>query len=96
LKSFTEKGLRVAQPGSALRSGRRGRKFESCLPDEQEPAAFTAGFVFMATLAWVSTEKQNCLMKSGLVSVPFSILLSSQTAEKWCPTFIISISAFSF
>lgn len=23
----------VAQPGSALRSGRRGRKFESCHPD---------------------------------------------------------------
>ena len=23
----------VAQPGSALRSGRRGRRFESCLPD---------------------------------------------------------------
>ncbi len=24
----------VAQPGSALRSGRRGRKFESCHPDK--------------------------------------------------------------
>jgi hypothetical protein len=28
-------GLRdVAQPGSALRSGRRGRRFESCHPDQ--------------------------------------------------------------
>ena len=25
----------VAQPGSALRSGRRGRKFESCHPDKK-------------------------------------------------------------
>ena len=30
-----EKGRDVAQPGSALRSGRRGRKFESCHPDQQ-------------------------------------------------------------
>ena len=27
----------VAQPGSALRSGRRGRKFESCHPDFVTP-----------------------------------------------------------
>lgn len=26
----------VAQPGSALRSGRRGRKFESCHPDKKQ------------------------------------------------------------
>ena len=30
------KGRDVAQPGSALRSGRRGRKFESCHPDQQK------------------------------------------------------------
>ncbi len=28
----------VAQPGSALRSGRRGRKFESCHPDTKKSA----------------------------------------------------------
>ena len=28
----------VAQPGSALRSGRRGRRFESCLPDKESKA----------------------------------------------------------
>jgi hypothetical protein len=31
----------VAQPGSALRSGRRGRRFESCHPDQR-----------LATSAW--------------------------------------------
>ena len=34
-----EKGRDVAQPGSALRSGRRGRKFESCHPDQQKKTA---------------------------------------------------------
>ena len=35
----------VAQPGSALRSGRRGRKFESCHPDfVKNQLEFQAGF----------------------------------------------------
>ena len=35
----------VAQPGSALRSGRRGRKFESCHPDFVNASLiFQAGF----------------------------------------------------
>lgn len=34
----------VAQPGSALRSGRRGRWFESSHPDDPKPAT-VAGFV---------------------------------------------------
>ena len=40
----------VAQPGSALRSGRRGRRFESCLPDHFSPCfwkpAPRAGFLW--------------------------------------------------
>ena len=32
-----QKGVRIAQPGRALRSGRRGRRFESSFPD-QNPA----------------------------------------------------------
>jgi hypothetical protein len=52
----------VAQPGSALRSGRRGRRFESCHPDPQEARSKAAGFVFSG--AWracspTRTEKQN-------------------------------------
>ncbi len=34
-----KKGRDVAQPGSALRSGRRGRKFESCHPDRNKNSA---------------------------------------------------------
>ena len=32
----------VAQPGRALRSGRRGRRFKSCLPDSREGLPFSA------------------------------------------------------
>ena len=34
----------VAQPGSALAWGARGRKFESCRPDEQEARSESCGF----------------------------------------------------
>ena len=36
LRKFVRKKRDVAQPGSALRSGRRGRKFESCHPDQRK------------------------------------------------------------
>ncbi len=44
------KGRDVAQPGSALRSGRRGRKFESCHPDQQKKPLDSSGFFFYFTL----------------------------------------------
>ena len=36
----------VAQLGSALRSGRRGRRFKSCHPDHVEKKAFEKGLFF--------------------------------------------------
>ena len=36
----------VAQPGSALAWGARGRKFESCRPDEQGARSESCGFCF--------------------------------------------------
>ena len=36
----------VAQPGSALRSGRRGRKFESCHPDSARSYLGNGGLFF--------------------------------------------------
>ena len=35
----------MAWPGSALRSGRRGRRFESCYPDVNREAEKSHGFV---------------------------------------------------
>ena len=35
----------VAQPGSALVWGARGRKFESCLPDERKTSGEARGFL---------------------------------------------------
>jgi hypothetical protein len=40
----------VAQPGSALAWGARGRKFESCRPDEQEARSESCGFCFFVRL----------------------------------------------
>ena len=40
----------VAQPGSALAWGARGRKFESCRPDEQEARSESCGFCFFGSI----------------------------------------------
>ena len=48
----------VAQPGSALRSGRRGRRFESCLPDEQEARSESCGFCLLQ-------EQGEFVLRSG-------------------------------
>ena len=41
----TQRG--IAQSGRALRSGRRGRRFESCCPDHKIQTGIKAGFNFM-------------------------------------------------
>ena len=47
---------RVAQPGSALRSGRRGRWFESSRADKYKPLIFKGFFVLMNEM-----DKCNCV-----------------------------------
>ena len=53
----------VAQPGSALRSGRRGRKFESCHPDFVKASlSFRLVFLmrgFSAALRHCEKERQS-------------------------------------
>ena len=52
----------MAQPGRALGSGPRGRKFESCRPDlkSKELAAFDCDEPFLVELTWLPID-------SGLV-----------------------------
>ena len=45
----------MAQLGSALRSGRRGRRFKSCYPDQ---------------LDWVNNQQLLCLQVVDLFAVP--------------------------
>ena len=56
----------VAQPGSALRSGRRGRRFKSCHPDFFRLSKLLGGLFFVH-----SGLKSRLKVGATLSSVPF-------------------------
>ena len=62
----------VAQPGSALRSGRRGRWFESSLPDSLKPA-YMAGF----SCAFAVAIKKGCQLLSQQGNQPSPVNMDS-------------------
>ena len=47
----------IAQPGRALRSGRRGRRFESCYSDHKLKPRRPLGVVF--NLSWSVLQDEN-------------------------------------
>ena len=69
-----EKGRDVAQPGSALRSGRRGRKFESCHPDQNKKNRYLSGFFLFYTIKRYSTLDIKSYMQN--IAVLNFIILS--------------------
>ena len=43
----------IAQPGRALRSGRRGRRFESCYSDHKLKSRRPLGAIFNLSWSWL-------------------------------------------
>ena len=48
----------VAQPGSALAWGARGRKFKSCHPDEKKASLLIAACWLFCVYYWMLSEKK--------------------------------------
>ena len=76
----------VAQPGSALRSGRRGRKFESCHPDCKNKTAhcWAVFFCNSSTIIksllkdlskWICQVKQEIRYKQRLAKASLCFLI---------------------
>ena len=49
----------VAQPGSALAWGARGRKFESCRPDQQEARSESCGFCLFGSVGELALLRER-------------------------------------
>ena len=63
----------VAQPGSALRSGRRGRRFESCHPDlrgQSRNIPTLSFFIFAESLAQLVYYRGSFIDPGGSKSLP--------------------------
>ena len=78
----------VAQPGSVLRSGRRGRRFESCHPDHNLKPARRAGFAFKV----ISQPKEDIQKQYFTDSNPdrFSTALEAIKEGKYYANTILS------
>ena len=59
----------VAQLGSALRSGRRGRRFKSCHPDHVEKKAFEKGLFFDIGRSVHGSRAGDRLMRMGSIGI---------------------------
>jgi hypothetical protein len=83
---------RVAQPGRALASGARGRRFESSLSDQRfkrpRPAAVTAArclrasrFELRSAPRLLGGSSQNCNVRRGLAARPY---VTHQIMRNYC------------
>ena len=75
----------VAQPGSVRRSGRRGRRFESCLPDLKNEALQMFEFEGLFNLNNFEFKRSKSLIalnSNALEDVRIHFIFQSSTANK--------------
>lgn len=86
----------VAQPGSVLGWGSRGRKFESCLPDKEKPQVQTEAFYFQI-LKWmlsffsISNLRQSINKNNSIRIMPIlnpNMLCHDSTPDAILPAFL--------